>query len=322
MKYAYNTSAINHYHVKKMALAIQKETASGVNSARSGVTSHFVKDGKDYYISGMVLGITGYAIEVPAFGHPLTIESFDHEWKSDYSTNTFIDARPFTTEGRDGLVYIGNFDDFSVQCMRASLEALGHQQGISALTDFGNFPMVVYMRWLSDLIARTLQLDAAAQVRTEVIAAAFYFSLFEAEKRVGAFSDRVKSRIAMTIAKSTFIDAENALKILDVLPAMNNIDDFIEVLKKHGDSIRFDNFNRSILLTIVSRSWYSDSTGEMAAVALEHPATLFAMIYAALNMRGYKKAPFTQAVEQVSRKGDSESWSRSIQKANLGLVHR
>lgn len=308
MKTAYSTTVLRNYAptVSKIANEINKEWIHS-----NGVTFAYSIGGESVYTDN-VYGVTAKAIDVPPFSHPITFNRDISDFKNDHSQQTFVDVRTVTRLNRDGTIEITQLDEFNIICARAALENKAVNGRISDLLEVGNFPIIVYMRWLGQIIGNQLSLEPVAQLRTSVIAAAFFITQFEEEKVIGKFSERAKARMASIIAKGSYVTPESVLQILNDVPAMNSIEEFVEALKQHGGSIRFERFNAALLAQFVSRSWWGDSSGTISGVALEHPPTFLALVYAALQMHGYKDAPLSNVVKQCNNKGDGTAWAKGM----------
>ncbi len=243
---------------------------------------------------GTIFLVTDTNKNIPLFSHPLPAVSVGNA----NVTNIYLDARAYTrVDQRTQELTISGKDEFMLQYRRAQLMDVVYKQGYAGLSSVNAFPMLVFMRLITTLVSRSLALnDAAAELRLQVIAGAFWISLFRENKNMDDIN-----RDTLIIRKVTSIPGTDILPILEQLTPMGNIEDFINNVVLHGGNAKFNNFSLPLLYTLIGGSWYGFQVREAMPVALEHPPTFISMVYAAIEQRSFHKTLLSQVVDAAGK---------------------
>lgn len=263
-------------------------------------------------LSPGVYAVTDPAKDIPAFAHPIIMRGAKHGFHDD---RVVFDARGVTRVNRnDWSVSISSPDEFALHNLRAALTSFVMKHDYSDLAGVGSFPLTVFVRWLSESIARRLSLQPVDQMRLSIITGLFYVSLFkEGEDAVfSKYDETSKVRLAQTIAGATLLRADEILQVIDEIQPMHSVGDYVGNLIEHGNSVRFENFSLPLLLTIVGASWFGFQSKEVIAVSLEHPPTFIAMVCCAMTQRSYKNTILSKVVERSNNKGAGDDYLKGL----------
>ena len=190
----------------------------------------------------------------------------------------------------------------------AVIPAFGHPLAI-AETSFsdsalhGDTRRTPRYRPFVDVITKRFALPPDTQMTLVILCAYFYQCLF-LDVDVAELGEDMKLKFATQIASSTYITAEDAMRVIDTLPVLRSVEDLIGVIKEQSGTVRLEHFNTALLFTSVTGSWFGPNNVEVTHVALEHPPTFISMILSAANEKGYRNTAIGKLVEQYD--GDDE----------------
>lgn len=219
--------------------------------------------------------------DVAPFAHPIFVEG------SSGSKYIAIDVRNFVRRAQDGSPVVSSHLDYTTIRNRAILECVANQEGLGALLTTGGLHVTVFIRWISDAIGRRLALPPDVQVRLTVLTGLFYLAQYQ---DVDLSNEAHRIKLATMVSRATFISVEDVLKELaDVEYTPANVVMFVDLLKHHGGSARFENLSVALLYSVLyAGSWFGSNKNELIAVAVEHPPTFLAFCVSAAQERGYK----------------------------------
>lgn len=88
---------------------------------------------------------------------------------------------------------------------------------------------------------------------------------------------------------------------------MTGIKDFCAQVKEITENNRLQAFEEGILVNLLIASWFGTNAREMIAVALEHPPTWIALVYAAFTEKSYKNTVISKiAYRYLGSKGEND----------------
>lgn len=306
---AYQTTTGKHYQevLKHVKVRLQEEILTNMNLPKE---VRYEPRNETVQLPGRVFLVTGSMKDISQFNYPLLLTEVKRDGLM------VVDVRPFTKQLLTGEVLITSKDEFDSTIIRAGLESYALDNHLADLRSLGNFPMAVYVRWVSEAISRKMGLNPDEQRKVSCALGALYYAMFndyEENIRFSQLSERDKNGIASSISRSTFISAEDVFQVLDAVKTpIRDIPSFCEAISNDLGILRLERFNPGVLQQIVSGSWMGLNSREMSIVALEHPPTFFSMLYTALTSRGFKKCHLTTVVEISNKKGDGDQWLRAL----------
>lgn len=249
--------------------------------------------------------ITGYyasEADIPLFTHPITILDHRKEFALCTDLRFFIRKDTPLDNIRSG---VKNLTEFNFSINRTMLSMFWLNEESSKLKNNLQFAGTVFSAWLAEAISKTYALDFKDQTTLAVITSYYYQSLFSDKK---VFDEDEKQRMTMRTMKDTKAPAEFVFQIFDKIEPINDINDYVENVVRILENVRLKNFNLPMLLTIVKNSWYGTSAKEIISVALEHPPTWCAVVFAALSERTYKTSMIYRIAERFGKRGGADEF--------------
>jgi hypothetical protein len=289
----YSTTPCFAYNMREIISGLREaELADEVIQARS-------VDGKD--IPGVYL-LSPNNKTVAQFAHPVTSTVHGHK---DSAT---IYVNPYVRFDRDtGKLLVTSTTEYEFMVLRARLqEAWVHGQS-RELASVSVLPAKVFSRWVSENIARRLNLTPLEQLDVSMVAALYYYYLFQ--DQVDA-DDKV--RLSTQASRAVNVETAKVLKVADSIQTMSDIAGFIGAVKSVVNSPRTDTLTPALIYGILGGSWFGANAREIAAVALEHPPTFISMIYMAMTNRTYHKCFLSELVIKCDRQDIGKNFVRGI----------
>lgn len=282
-----------------------KGTNLGVRSA-NGVTPVFITGSRDSEKS------------IPSFTHPILVKNFNTK------SYLFIDMTLFVMSG-------GNLDNLDTHIRRREEFDFTKARAISSLawvsgdvdrfhTSMG-FVSEVFANWMGQTLARNFALPFMDQIKVQMIALAFYESLYT-DKPVQYSEDTDKAMIVARKASNAFripfTQAYEFYKNLDT--PLSSIADFCEAVVKSLNNVNLNpmpnrpdtGFNLRVLFNLIADAWYSVNSKQILAVAVEHPPTLASIIYYCANYNNFRRQQLGQIIQQAGKGGKGEAFNTAF----------
>ena len=250
-----------------------------------------------------LIGRTSEESEIPAFVHPYLVK---------YKTDEYLvtDLRSFRTSSeyhseREFEVSVRNTTEYALAKSRAALGLMWLGDGVEKIRARFAFAGNIYAAWLSQAIARAYALDFNEQVQIMAVSLYFYHLQFQEEKRL---SGRALEIAVVHTIKATKIPAAEVYALFEGLGEMETISDYCEQLKTVTESVRLKDFNLAMLLTLVKNTWYGNNAKDLLSVALEHPPTWIAIVFATMTERSFKSSGLYKLIEVQAKRGNSDEF--------------
>ncbi len=291
---AYDTSVCSGYVLDKLAEGIHLALVKGdLAFARIPNTRVF---------EVRAMGAASSAI--PEFAHPYP---FEHQGQQCLA----IDVRPFGHYDRiKGDFVVRNPVEYQLLVHRAKLNDLWLAGDFNALRDVSPAAQAFYSAWISENVARRYALDPREQLDLTIFAAFFYGCLFIED---GDYDEAKKMRMVAAITRASRASAQDVLSVVDRLDGpIGTIEDFCRVAKDATKSVRLQEFNPGVLVSILKGTWFGVHSQEMLAVATEHPPTWLAVLLAAHVDRTWKNSSLAKLVERQAKRDSGQQFVRSV----------
>lgn len=287
---AYDIEICKHYRTDRIIQEIRKSEALGE-----------IVDFKAYPVHPLVRVVTIHAKEVPPFSHPIINDG-----------KVYIDGRGYTNYKNDGTCTINNPEEFKFHYLRALLTIHCFDHAEEEIRKTGIFQLTIFANWIGRSVASKLALEPDVQQTVTIIAAYYYMCLFKSTTELLSLDTRDKMAMASTIARACRVELDQCIKYLDILPPMRSIKELVEALKDHAGSIRFNNFNAGLFVSIMNNSWIGNNAKEIVTVALEHPITWVAIVVQSLNARSYGVTHITKLVEFYDKNNAGKDFIKGV----------
>lgn len=298
-KTAYDTTVGTGLHVKDVALQLRHVQASGGLPIMA-----------DHDVEPILAEITGQSsthVTVPVFSHPFEVLGVD---KKRY---LFMDYRPFvsldSSDQWDIKVNIRNSVEYNFAKARLLMSKVWLTQPTNSISGLSSMPMGVYSSWISESITHRFALDMGDQSKLAILAALFYQSLFYEE---GEITETVKTMFASNIVRTLRMPADLVFKTIENVPELTNVKSFCTAVKTVLENSRLEDFNEGILVLLLRNTWFGANSGEILAVALEHPPTWVSLVYISLSERTFKNSSIAKVSERYAKGGAGDTFSRSF----------
>lgn len=295
---AYSTTVLQGYKIGE----IRQKVEALIAREGPGESWRF-KDHPRSEVEVRIIELIPSPHEIAPFGHPLNIKIGEYEY-------LVIDVRNFTRRAMNGEVAITSQLDYTTLVNRAFAE-LAAKVDQQNLLSIGNLHVTLFIRWLADAIGRRLGLPIESQVLLTILTGVYYVCQFL--DFGDTLDDRERVKIAQIVSKATFIPVEDVLRVLDGLerPVQNTVHDYIELLEKHGNSVRFEQLNAGLLYSILYMgSWFGANKNELISLAVEHPPTFIGMVLSAIDERGYRKTVIGELLKVYDKKNEGEAMQK------------
>ncbi|MNZ95078.1 hypothetical protein D3C78_1142090 [compost metagenome] len=262
-----------------------------------------------------VVLVTPAAEKVPTFVLPITSEEYADRKLNDNGA-VFMDARSFMRrEARSDTGFVVNNQmqaDFFNRI--GELTALWVRDP-GMREDFlrtGDIAAQVYISWVSSTIANKLGVDLEVAREIQIITALFYVQRFYSAE--DCLSDRGKEKSVKLIQRWTRAPLPLITGIVDDMPYMALLEDFIKGLQAHfSNNTRISQVNAGFLVMTLGRSWFGYGAQEIAAVAIEYPPAYLSLVEAAANAKVWRKTHLGKLVENLNQNRAAEAFARSME---------
>ncbi len=260
-----------------------------------------------------VYTIPSYLKGISPFFHPVL---FTHNGKQ----VAVIDTRAFLKTGADGMARITSPNDYEFMLVRAALSLLWNSpdSGPGDQMAIADFAGQVFCRWVPETLVRRLSLDPMHQQTLVTLSGLFFFSQFS---DAPLDTEQAQLHLAQRVARLTRVPIEAQLEILRDTGAIRDILGFVDVIKQKIASPRIEQLNAGLVVTSIGASWFGAASREVAAVALEYPPYLAAMLYSGITDRSYRNTPINKLAESVDRAGAARDYALSVARLIEELTH-
>lgn len=177
------------------------------------------------------------------------------------------------------------------------------------LANLGDIATTTFARFLGENITRRLAFSPEEQMVITMVAAFYYMCL---SREAGEIDERELQRMVTKISRCTQLNAQWIYDHCGEIRHMDNIQDFVDVLKAVVPNKRMDNMNIPLLYAIVGGGWFGMNSKEIIAVAMEHLPTWLAIVATAISDRSFRKAGVSQVVLQSDRNGSGKTFAMNV----------
>lgn len=252
--------------------------------------------------------------DVPLFTQPLLVNTNPVHNQTD--DNRFVvDCRPFTGTNNLGQTDIKKPSQYKNNLIIGGLSHFWYFGGEKELASINKFPVKVFSSWITSALAKRLNVDEIAQVKTNAIIAYYFCCLFEDFEPYGEqkyLDDDHAYVIGIKVAHATSLKVYDAVDLIKQIPTMSNINDLVSALKNHGGTERYKQLNTGFLYTLLGRSSMNGMSSDSIIACLEYPPIFLAMMYIAATERGYNKSDIGGMVYNLRNSEDVKHFCIAI----------
>lgn len=301
---AYDTTVGKSFQMHKVIKAIQE------SAIRDGAFHHtygLIQENDYKTIPWFVAGQTDSEAQIPFFNHPILVDLAEKDEKA-----LCIDIRPFAIYNKNAMnqditdeaLRIRNRMELSLAKLRMATNLIWIDKNPLTLREISFVPMAVFAHWISESVSKRFGLSARDQAIIAIIACYYYYSLFIPREELD--SGEV-NRLTASTMKSLRFPAILVEEVFSKIAPMTGIKDFCAQVKEITENNRLQAFEEGILVNLLIASWFGTNAREMIAVALEHPPTWIALVYAAFTEKSYKNTVISKiAYRYLGSKGEND----------------
>lgn len=296
----YQTFACTGYIVDKLATEIQNEIT--IDRYRA-----FTSLQNDMGCDVLVLNSNLHFNPKP-FPHPIDLQLMRGEGEHERPC-TVIDARPFTKMTQHHGPQITKTVDYDLAVRRARLHSLWITSDRFLLTNVLSSVMQIYSSWISESIAKRLDMDALTQLKIGNIAAWWFWCQYNEKE---SLTDQTRPKIYRIIAEATRSTFETVEEDLDDIPYFDDLEMFVTEVRDRTDNPRVKHLDSASLIQLASGGWMGTWAREIMSVAIEYPPYFAAVVYTALFERGMRSAQFTKLVQRFMSRPEIKGFKNAL----------
>lgn len=266
-----------------------------------------------YAAPGMVVVQDGdnFRNNIAGFTHPMLVDPKVNPADPANIETLAIDVRPFGawSKNQDAFI-VRDKSQMDMAMLRLRLSRIWLTEERSYLRNLSPIPVKMFASWISESLQRKFALEPLEQMHVSILAGILYNSNFTDAKEL---DENEKVRAAASLSRDLGIEVKEILAIMDEYSVLANVDAFCVAASKIG-GIRLAQLNRGLLFASVVGSWYGYNYKEVMAVALEHPPTWLAVVYASGTDRSYRATGLFKLFERSHRGGSDQLFFGSLRK--------
>lgn len=234
-----------------------------------------------------ITGCNDYERELPVWDHPYVFKTIYNEDMIAVDLRKYVKS---TDDYPDTISEIAK--DLSVIShivLRAMLtaDAVGDVFGIhrSLFRDAS----LAFSVWMTGVVNNIIPLGPEEKLHAEIILAYYYNLTLHSTDALAELDESIKSRVTtskFSIGASTKVSRKVLEGVTPKTPDMHAMLDYIKLVLPESKQ-RFITTESIALGT--SNMWYGSGGAETVLMAIEHPPTWIALIYAAVSLKSYKR---------------------------------
>lgn len=295
-KTSYETTFGSIFPSHKLEAALKEALVSSSLSTQNMGVSPF----KEAHLV-FVAGLEPSESQIPSFNHPYLIENFKGR------SYLVADVRPFKNSSAnylDGKTFeqsVKNKTEYMLTKNRAILELRWIAGDQSSLRSKFSFAGNVFAAWISQSVSKVYGLDFNDQRVLMAIALYYYHTLFSNQAKL---EEKALDIAVIHTIKATRLSEKEVMEVFTEMPEIHSVNDLCEAVKAILKNIRLQDFNLTMLLSVINNTWYGNNARDMISIAIEHPPTWIAIVFAAMTEKTYKSCQIYRLIESQARSGN------------------
>lgn len=284
-----------------------------IQSTREALLSERIRshDIADFYpiVEERDGGIEAYVSRkegVAPFSHPMVFETNDDDLPSEEYRGVVFDARGIAkfNEAKEELQTTAEYEYASLRAKILYYAWMDHHQ--DDLRVIGDFAGEVFALLLAENIGRRMNLSEEQQRLLQIAAAFYYLRLYENldwnEEHAPLTDEEILMDYGRRVSRLTRASVKDVMDLIENQYAPYDLPSFISFVQSAIEGVRLEKLSVGSLFTMLGGIWFNSNASEHVAVALEHPPTFMAMLYMAINNRGYQKTILAKVAERLDRR--------------------
>lgn len=253
---------------------------------------------------------------IPSFTHALPVVESERRKGATPDVRVAVDVRPYGKWDRAQMTFrVTVPGEYELATLRGRLTYIWLADMVQGLKpthfrDLSPLCMRVYADWLAIEMQRKFGLDPGQQYKMTMLAAVYYYTLFSNDEK---WDEQDNIRCSGYVSRALHVSQADVLEVCEQLEEpMKGIDTFCVAAAKVTGSLRLQELTPAVLYALVGGSWFGAQGRELAHVALEHPPTWIAMIYRAIEERGYQGTGVGKLVNRTARNGETKALASAL----------
>lgn len=296
----YETFSCSGYTLEKIIQEIQAEATIDLHSSMQTADNELGNPVR--------LLFTNPRFNPKPFAHPLDIIEYSGKGRDEVKS-VVQDVRPFTKLSPTHGVVITNYAEHALAMRRALLHSIWVTSDSYLLRNVCSPLMCIFAAWISESIAKRLDMDAVTQLKIANVAAWWFWCQYNTPEDV---TEGNRSKIYKLISESTKSSFDTVESDLSDLEYFDDIESFCSAVKDGTDNPRVKHLDPGALIQLTSGVWMGVHSREIMSVCTEYPPYLASVVYSALHDRGMRSTQFTKLVQRFSTRADIKGFKTSI----------
>lgn len=241
--------------------------------------------------------------ELPVFKHPVILNDTVRN-----DLYMFIDIRQFVSKSKGNDVLrleeiIKDTSNFNILLIRAIYQDLLYHNR-NKLRGMNDVLALSFATVVGGVLNTTLILNAVEMVELNITLLHYILNVLGADKHsMGS----VVTRLSMARGNIDYVS-----NILSKLDDGNTIDVLASNISKCSTSSKLMNVNSDLILNLTRGIFYCDNSVELLAMMFEHPPTLLALLYSAMDDRVYKRSKLTTVLTNNKKRISLDNMVRMV----------
>jgi hypothetical protein len=243
--------------------------------------------------------------KIPLFTHPFYFQTRDGKQVIATDMRMVMNGKIYNGSLSTLANSVRSKVEFDFARSRAILNMYWLEQDVESLKTRLWFSTAMFARTISDVLNRGFALDPRDQQIVSIVACYYYQSLFSDQTN---YDEDTIQKWQIHTSKCTSADKDMIMEIFAKMPPMTSIQSMVDGLRIATENVRLNNLNLVNLLNLMRNIWLGINAKDIITIAVEHPPTWMAVVYAALNERTFRKTNIYQIAERIGRGSKAEDY--------------
>lgn len=223
-----------------------------------------------------------------------------------------VDMRAHMREARLG-VNITNPTEYGFNVGLTKLTDLWRKGELKVVFNFCQEQLMrIWVRWIGTALITRLSIDETIQPAVNIITAWYFYCLCNPEET--SIPEYKLTRITHLLSKTTFANSNTVVDIVTKLPFIDTLGGFIEALKEHSGTERFNSLTEGFIYSMLQYTWYGSAAVHITSSATECPPVFIAMCWASVRYSAFGKSPIGKTMRDLKSQ-ESQLLMQTVEKS-------
>lgn len=303
----YLTTLGLHINVKKLSVTISKFITLHPNIRELSYEFQSPSDVQIVFITGK----NDAERDLPIWNHPLIIEFSKHE------RYVVVDMRAYVKIKSEDIVDITQYatigGGFMYNIVRAFYTAVAasEKEDYGMITALEKTISMGFTRWVANSFVKAMNLGPE-RMRLQVVVLHYILCLLQDQELNEDNSDVIMFKITRYLpgAATNIKFVKEVLKDINLNP--REVIDLVENITTVMDMPRFEGLTPQTFYTIIAGTWLGPNNNEAIAMSCEHVPTLIAVIYSAIDPKGFKYSRLNGYLSDNARENSIKDFLKTV----------